>query len=81
MVSTRRIGRAIRENLAVLLAITSIVFTVVYVRYTDREFCQVISAATETPVQKPADAAANPSREQSFEWYERFMSLGRSLGC
>jgi hypothetical protein len=54
---------------------------VVYVHYTDREFCAVVTAATQTPVARPADPAANPSREQSYEWYERFVQLGRSLGC
>ena len=74
-------ARWLRENLALLVAITSIAFTVVYVRYTDHEFCQVVTAATATPVQRPADPGSNPSREQSYEWYERFVSLGRSLGC
>lgn len=67
--------------LSVLLSVTSIAFTVVYVRYVEHEFCAVVTAATATPVQRPADPSANPSREQSWEWYERFVLLGRHLGC
>jgi hypothetical protein len=79
--AVRNAGRWMRENLAILLAATSILFTVVYVHYVDHEFCQVVTAATQTPVARPADPAANPSREQSWEWYERFVMLGHRLGC
>jgi hypothetical protein len=67
--------------LMVVLAAASILFTVHYVRTTEREFCQVVTGVTSQPVPKPADAAANPSREQNYEWYERFVRLGRDLGC
>jgi len=77
----RSAARWAHRNLALLVAITSILFTVVYVHVVERDFCGVVSAATATPVTRPADPAANPSREQSWEWYERFVSLGRSLGC
>jgi hypothetical protein len=77
----RRLGRLIRENLGTLLAVTSIAFTLVYVRYEGHLFCQVVSAATAVRVERPADPKAFPAREQQWEWYERFMSLGRSLGC
>lgn len=71
----------LHRNLALVVAVTSILFTVVYVRYTDHLFCQVVTGVTATPIARPADPAANPSREQSWEWYERFVQLGRSLGC
>lgn len=77
----RSAGRWLHRNLALAVAVTSILFTVVYVHVVERDFCGVVTAATSTPVQKPADPAANPSREQSWEWYERFVMLGRSLGC
>jgi len=47
----------------------------------NRQFCQVITGFTAVPVQKPADPSANPSRVNDYEWYLRFASLGRSLGC
>lgn len=67
----------------IILAVTAanILFTVNYVRHASHDFCGVVRAATATPVQRPADPAANPSRVQSWEWYERFVTLGQSLGC
>lgn len=80
-IKLRRLGRAIRENLGTLLAVTSIAFTLVYVRYEGHLFCQVIGVVTSTQVPRPADPAANPSREKQFELYEKFVSLGQGLGC
>jgi hypothetical protein len=45
----------------------------------NHKFCQVIGDVV--PVPKPADPAANPSRETAYKQYERAASLGRSLGC
>lgn len=70
-----------RDVVIVALIGASMLFTVNYVKSTEREFCQVVTAATETPVQKPANPAANPSREQAYEWYLRFAALGQRLGC
>ena len=47
----------------------------------NHKFCEVVTGVTSVPVPRPADPKANPSRETSWEWYERFVSLGRSLGC
>ncbi|MGH3402016.1 MAG: hypothetical protein ACRDRJ_05765 [Streptosporangiaceae bacterium] len=47
----------------------------------DHKFCAVVTGFTAQPVPKPADPAANPSREQNYQWFERFVRLGRSLGC
>lgn len=70
-----------RDIFIIALIGASMLFTVNYVQGTNRDFCGVVTAATATPVQRPADPAANPSREQAWEWYQRFMALGRSLGC
>lgn len=77
----RRLARAIRQNIATLLAVTSIVFTLVYVRYEAHLFCQVITGVTSTQVPRPPDPAANPSREKQYELYEKFVRLGEGLGC
>lgn len=77
----RRFGRAIRENLGTILAVTSIAFTVVYVHYVNREFCQVISPFAAAPAARPADPASAPAQENQYEWHQRFTALGRSLGC
>lgn len=70
-----------RDVVMVVLVAACLVFTVNYVKSTEREFCAVVTATTATPVPKPANPAANPSRQNQWEWYERFVSLGRSLGC
>jgi len=66
--------------LAVLIALATaanILFTV----SVEHKFCQVASAASATPVQRPASAKASPVRETQWEWYMRFRSLKSSLGC
>lgn len=70
-----------RDVFLIALIAASMLFTVNYVHDTNRDFCGVVNAATATPVERPSDPAANPSREQAWEWYQRFMDLGRSLGC
>lgn len=67
--------------LSFLLAAASMLFTVYEVSSSDHKFCQVVDGFVSVPVAKPADPKANPSRENQYEWYERFLVLGRSLGC
>jgi hypothetical protein len=78
---TRGTRRAVVFLLAITVALSaaSILFTVSYVNSSNRKFCEVISGIV--PVPRPADPAANPSRETDYEQYARFVRLGRSLGC
>lgn len=78
---SRRMIRALAglAVLGLLLGVTGILFTVVYVNTNNHKFCQVIGDVV--PVPRPADPAANPSRMAAHEQYERAVSLGRSLGC
>jgi len=48
---------------------------------TRHDFCGIIDAYVATPVPRPSDPAANPSREQAYQWYVRFVTLHRKLGC
>jgi hypothetical protein len=48
---------------------------------TQQKFCGVVGGFTATPVSRPSDPSANPSRETNYVWYERFVSLDRGLGC
>lgn len=48
---------------------------------TQRKFCGVVGGVTAVPVARPADPKANPSRETAWEWYERFVKLGKNLSC
>jgi len=70
-----------RDVVMVLLVAACLVFTSLDVSASDRKFCDVIHGFTAVQVQQPADPAANPSRENQWLWYQRFVSLGRSLGC
>ena len=47
----------------------------------DHKFCDVVSSFIAKPVLKPSNPSADPSREQSYEWYIRFAKLDKSLGC
>jgi len=78
---TQIYGFVVLAVLAVALAAASMLFTVHEVTSNDRKFCQVITGFTAVPVPKAADPRANPSRETSYEWYERFVRLGRDIGC
>ena len=50
-------------------------------RQTRAELCTLISPAVAVPVPKPSDPAANPSRETTYEWYERYLTVSTSFGC
>lgn len=70
--------------LTIISMITAAAATLVSFHQIDvnnHKFCQVITPFTSTKVTRPANPKANPSREQAWEWYERYVSLGRSLGC
>ena len=67
--------------MSVILAGLAMLFAAHEVSVSDHKFCQVVTGFTSVPVPRPADPKANPSRVQSYEWYERFVALGRSLGC
>ena len=70
--------------LVIISIFTSTVAAIVSFNHADndgRVFCEVVNGFVATPVQEPADPAANPSREQDYLWYERFWRLDRKLGC
>jgi hypothetical protein len=47
----------------------------------DHRWCATIDLLTETPVPKPADPAANPSREANYQLYLNFLVLKDQFGC
>jgi hypothetical protein len=67
--------------LAGALAALSLFSTAYQIGANNHKFCQVITGVTAVPVPKPASPAADPSREKQFELYEKFVQLGRDLGC
>jgi hypothetical protein len=81
MTSGARRAIVILFVLTFALAAANLYFTTHQVASNDRKFCQVITGFTSTPVARPANPRANPSRERDYLWYERFVRLGRDLGC
>jgi hypothetical protein len=65
--------------LAAVFGVSNWWWTDIQIAANNHKFCQVVSGIV--PVPRPADPAANPSRETAYEQYERFADLGRSLGC
>jgi hypothetical protein len=47
----------------------------------DQRWCGAIDLLTAAPVTRPADAAANPSREATYQLYLDFVTLQREFGC
>jgi hypothetical protein len=45
------------------------------------QWCQAWDVLTTNPVPKPADPAANPSREDAYNQYHEFTVLKQSYGC
>lgn len=53
-------------------------------QYTDSQVqheCQALDLLTSTPVPKPPDPAANPSRETTYEFYEALLFWEHADGC
>jgi hypothetical protein len=46
-----------------------------------QQLCGVFTLLTTHPVPKPADPAANPSREQSYVFYTELLSVERAYKC
>lgn len=70
-----------RDIVMTVLIAASLLFTWQYDMDSGRKFCDVVTAAIAVPVGRPADPAANPSREHAWQFYEKFVQLHRSLGC
>ena len=64
-----------------VLATGSFILSVRQIRSSDHKFCTLMDALSETPVPKPSNPKANPSRERSYEYYVIISELDRSLGC
>lgn len=52
-----------------------------YVQQYAQHGCQALELLTATPVPKPADPAANPSRETTYEFYEALLYWEHADGC
>lgn len=66
---------------SLVIGCLSILASLKFVSDSDHKFCQIVNAVNKIPVQKPANPAKDPSREQAWEFHLLYISLGRSLGC
>lgn len=82
-VTTRRILRSLATLVIIVFLATSanLLFTARYVASDDHKWCAAMTLLTAHPVPRPAHPAANPSREQTWQFYETFVHLRHSLGC
>lgn len=67
-------------SLVVAIAIPIVYSTWITISYA-RHSCQALETLTNTPVPKPADPKANPSREGQYELYLGLLNWKREDGC
>lgn len=76
-----------RASLVILLAVVcgtsagSYWLSVSQIARSQHDWCQTLDLLTSRPVPRPADPAANPSREQTYILYSDFLDLRHRLGC
>lgn len=63
------------------LVVAGILYTGYQVHRDEQQWCDTLSLLTSQPVQRPADPAANPSREQAYRYYTDFVTLREHFGC
>lgn len=71
----------VRDVVVILLLGATLVFTAHYVNQSNHTWCSTLNLLTSHPVPKPADPAANPSREQAYRFYITFLVQRHRLGC
>jgi hypothetical protein len=76
-----RRGYIVLVGISILLSVISYIGGVRHADEDGRKFCDVTKAFIAKPVPQPADPHKNPSREQTYIWYERFLTLNHELGC
>lgn len=67
--------------ISVLAAAIAVGISIHEIDVNNAKFCDLVRAVTSVPAPKPADAAANPSRERAYIDYQKFVQLGVRLGC
>jgi hypothetical protein len=78
-----RAAAAVVAGLAVIAGLVAggIFYTGWQVHRSQQQWCDTLALLTSQPVQRPADPAANPSREQAYRYYADFVTLRDRFGC
>lgn len=64
--------------LAILLCVG---FSYWQVHTSQHEWCNLLTTLTHSPVPKPPNPAANPSRETTYQFYMQLVKLRGEFGC
>lgn len=68
--------------LSIILAIAlCFTFTWWQVGSSERHWCSALQTLTQHKVPKPADPAANPSRQEGYVLYTEFLKIRGEFGC
>lgn len=51
------------------------------VESSDRQWCATLTLLTSRRIHRPADPAANPSREDAYVFYRQLVTLRQRFGC
>lgn len=65
--------------LSLLFAASAVLISFHEIAVNNQKFCDLLS--TVVPAPKPANPAADPSRERAYEGYVKTVKLSKSLGC
>jgi uncharacterized membrane protein len=68
-------------GLTLALAALNLLYTANYVSQYERHSCQALNLLVSIPAPKPADPAANPSRELNYRFHEALVYWQTSNGC
>ena len=79
--SRERRSYLILVGISVFLSGLVLLWGIKTVHDNNQHFCQFISSEITGPVVKPANPAANPSREKIWEATVKLIVLGDSLDC
>ena len=67
--------------ISVALSLLSILYSVRLITDSNHQWCDIVNTIVVTPVPKPPDPKAHPSRQRAYEYYQKFVKLDISLGC
>ena len=67
--------------LTLAVAVINLGYTTISVQRQAHDWCATLNLLTSQAVPKPADPAANPSRQQAYVLYSDFVDLRHRFGC
>lgn len=81
-----RVIKTVRAEVILVACFAAwIMLTIWFVAYSvdtsQHHWCQALATLTEHSVPKPANPAANPSREEAYVLYQEFLALRGEFEC